>query len=125
EGFSCQIQSRRLDLYSSPSGGCAATLPAWRGGHNRLVAVIEAQPPAPAWEQAMRQFGARLFEAGPGLVTWVLLLAPAWIPIIFHSSGALFVAVVVLIFDTYWVVRAASVVTGVSITLLRMRRHIK
>jgi len=73
----------------------------------------------------MRQFGARLFEAGPGLVTWVLLLAPAWIPIIFHSSGALFVAVVVLIFDTYWVVRAVSVVTGVYSTMLRMRRDMK
>src|SRR6266705_1298824 len=73
--------------------------------HNRLVAVIEAPPPVSAWEQALRQFGARLFEAAPGLVTWVLLGAPAWIPIIFHSSGALFVAVVVLLFDTYWVVR--------------------
>src|SRR3989442_3959850 len=73
----------------------------------------------------MRQFGARLFEAGPGLVTWVLLLAPAWIPIIFHSSGALFVAVVVLIFDTYWVLRAVGVVTGVYGTMLRMRRDMK
>ena len=27
---------------------------------------------------ALRTFGARLFEAAPGLVTWVLLLAPAW-----------------------------------------------
>src|SRR5438105_12350602 len=90
--------------------------------HNRFMAVIEAQSPAPAWEQALRQFGARLFEAGPGLFTWVLLLAPAWIPIIFHSSGALFVAIVVLIFDAYWVVRAVTVVTGVYSTLLRMRR---
>ena len=87
--------------------------------------MIEAQPPAPAWEQALRQFGARLFEAGPGLVTWVLLLAPAWIPITFHSSGALFVAIVVLIFDTYWVVRAVTVVTGVYSTMLRMRRDMK
>src|SRR5437660_12492129 len=93
--------------------------------HNRLMAVIEAQPPAPVWEHALRQFGARLFEAAPGLVTWVLLLAPAWIPIIFHSSGALFVAVVVLIFDTYWVLRAVGVVTGVYGTMLRMRRDMK
>jgi len=89
------------------------------------VAVIEAQPPAPAWEQALHQFGARLFEAAPGLLTWVLLLAPAWIPIIFHSSGALFVAIVVLIFDTYWVIRAVSVVVGVYGTMLRMRRDMK
>src|SRR5438445_13517893 len=93
--------------------------------HNRLMAVIEAQPPAPVWEHALRQFGARLFEAAPGLVTWVLLGAPAWIPIIFHSSGALFVAVVVLLFDTYWVVRAVSVVTGVYGTMLRMRRDMR
>src|SRR5437879_5458046 len=97
-------------------------LPAKRGGHNRLVAVIEAPPPVSAWELAMRQFGARLFEAAPGLVTWVLLGAPAWIPIIFHSSGALFVAVVVLLFDTYWVVRAVGVVTGDYGAVLRVRR---
>ena len=89
------------------------------------MAVIEAQPPAPVWEQALRQFGARLFEALPGLVTWVLLLAPAWIPIIFHSAGALFVAVLVLVFDAYWVLRAITVVTGVYSTLLRMRRDTK
>src|SRR5438128_6453539 len=99
--------------------------PAKRGGHNRLVAVIEAPPPVSAWELAMRQFGARLFEAAPGLVTWVLLGAPAWILIIFHSSGALFVAVVVLIFDTYWVVRAVGVVVGVQSTMLRMRRDMR
>src|SRR5712664_4049916 len=99
--------------------------PVSRGGHNRAMAVIEAQPPAPVWEQALRQFGARFFEAAPGLVTWVLLLAPAWIPIIFHSSGALFVASVVLVFDAYWVLRAVSVVTGVYSTMLRMRRDMK
>src|SRR5439155_1330736 len=43
----------------------------------------------------------------------------------FHSSGALFVAVVVLIFDTYWVLRAVGVVTGVYGTMLRMRRDMK
>src|SRR5438445_10597060 len=93
--------------------------------HNRLMAVIEAQPPAPVWEHALRQFGARPFEAAPGLVTWAFLLAPAWIPIIFHSSGALFAAVGVLIFDTYWVLRAVAVVTGVYGTMLRMRRDTK
>src|SRR5437762_9734610 len=90
--------------------------------HNRLMAVIEAQPPAPVWEHALRQFGARLFEAAPGLVTWILLLAPAWIPIIFHSTGALFVASVVLVFDAYWVLRAIGVVTGVYGSMLKLRR---
>src|SRR5438477_5603748 len=94
-------------------------------GHNRLVELAQTRPPVPAWDHTLRQFGARFFEAAPGLVTWVLLLAPAWIPIIFHSSGALFVAVVVLIFDTYWVLRAVGVVTGVYGTMLRMRRDMK
>ncbi|HEX9364968.1 MAG TPA: glycosyltransferase family 2 protein [Candidatus Dormibacteraeota bacterium] len=89
------------------------------------MAVIEAQPPAPAWEQALRLFGARLLEASPGLVTWIMLLAPAWIPIIFHTYGALVVAVAVLVFDAYWVLRAVSVVTGVYSTLLRMRRDMR
>ena len=78
-------------------------------GHNRLVELAQTRPPVPAWEQALRQFGARFFEAAPGLVTWILLLAPAWIPIIFHSTGALFVASVVLVFDAYWVLLSAGV----------------
>jgi hypothetical protein len=87
------------------------------------MAVVEAQRPAPpAWEQALRQFGARSFEALPGAITWVMLFAPAWIPIIFRTRGALFVAAVVLVFDAYWVLRAVTVVTGVYGTLVRMRR---
>src|SRR5258706_10256866 len=93
--------------------------------HNRALAVIEAQPPAAVLEQALRQFGARFFEAAPGLVTWILLLAPAWIPIIFHSAGALFVASLVLVFDCYWVLRAVGVVTGVYGTMLKMRRDMQ
>ena len=84
--------------------------------------LVQEPQPAPVWEQALRQFGARFFEAAPGLVTWILLLAPAWIPIIFHSSGALFVASVVLVFDAYWVLRAVGVVTGVYGSMLKLRR---
>src|SRR5947209_19072249 len=94
-------------------------------GHNRAVSVAAAPPVAPAWERALRQFGARAFEAAPGAVTWILLFAPAWIPIVFKLPGAIFVAVVVLIFDAYWVLRAVSVVTGVYSTMLRMRRDMR
>src|SRR5712692_8125590 len=75
-----------------------------------------------AFDQAMHQFGARLFEAAPGLVTWVLLLAPAWIPIIFPWPGAFVVAGGVLLFDVYWLGRSATVVTGVGSTLSKMLR---
>ena len=73
-------------------------------------------------EQAMRQFGARLFEAAPGLITWILLLSPAWIPIVFPWPGAFAVAAAVLVFDLYWLVRSVSVVTGVYGTLRHMER---
>src|SRR6202521_6285179 len=93
------------------------------GGIIGSMSLAEAQRVSPpVWEQAMRQFGARLFEAAPGLVTWILLLAPAWIPIIFQSPGALVVALTVLLFDIYWLVRSVTVVTGVYSTLWRMRR---
>src|SRR2546426_10206263 len=103
-----------------PNTRCAA----WSlfPSHNRLMAVIEAQPPAPVWEHALRQFGARLFEAAPGLVTWVLLLAPAWIPIAFPFPGAFAVAGVVLVFDVYWLFRSVSVMRGVHETFSRMQR---
>ena len=86
------------------------------------MATVPAERQATAVQVALRQFGARLFEAAPGLVTWILLLAPAWIPIIFQSPGALVVALTVLLFDIYWLVRSVTVVTGVYSTLWRMRR---
>src|SRR2546422_2576082 len=89
------------------------------------MSVAAAPPVAPAWERALRQFGARSFEAAPGAFTWIMLFAPAWIPIVFKLPGAIFVAVIVLIFDAYWVLRAVSVVTGVYSTMLRMRRDMR
>src|SRR3989441_13001251 len=89
------------------------------------MSVAAAPPVAPAWERALRQFGARSFEAAPGAFAWIMLFAPAWIPIVFKLPGAIFVAVVVLIFDAYWVLRAVSVVTGVYSTMLRMRRDMR
>jgi len=89
------------------------------------VAVAEVEHAAPAWEQALRQFGARFFEAMPGAITWIMLGAPAWIPIVFKLQGAIFVATLVFLFDVYWVLRAVSVVTGVYSTLSRMERDKK
>jgi len=89
-----------------------------------VATATQARPPS-AVDQALRQFLARLFEAAPGLITWILLLAPAWIPIIFPWPGAFFVAGVVLLFDVYWLLRSATVVTGVYSTLSRMRRDMR
>ena len=85
------------------------------------MAVVPADPQRSALRLASQQFGARLFEAAPGIVTWVLLLAPAWIPIIFSTPGALAIATAVLAFDIDWVLRAITLVTGVYSTMLRMR----
>src|ERR1700737_4987488 len=87
--------------------------------HNRSMATLPAARPASALDQALRQFGARLFEAAPGLITWVLLLAPAWIPIIFPWPGAFAVAGAVLVFDIYWLLRSVTVVSGGYATLSR------
>jgi hypothetical protein len=89
------------------------------------VAVAEAQQPSPVWEQAVRRFGARFFEALPGAVTWVMLFAPAWIPIVFKLPGAIFVATAVLIFDVYWLLRSITVVSGVYDTLRHMQRDMR
>ena len=63
--------------------------------------AVVATRPSP-----LRQAGDRLLEVVPGLVTWTLLLAPAWISIVFASTGAFVVAVAVLIFDVYWFFRS-------------------
>ncbi|HEV2475408.1 MAG TPA: glycosyltransferase family 2 protein [Candidatus Dormibacteraeota bacterium] len=86
------------------------------------MAVLEVGPPVPAWEHALRQFGARFFEATPGAITWVMLAAPAWIPIVFKLPGAIFVATAVLIFDAYWLLRSVTVVVGVWGSLHRLKR---
>src|SRR4029077_10894640 len=86
------------------------------------MSSVPATQPVSAFQHALQQFGARLFEAATGLVTWIMLLAPAWIPILFKTPGALLVASAVLVFDVYWLIRAATVVSGVYSTLYRMRR---
>ncbi len=87
--------------------------------------MVPADPQASVLRLALQQFGARLFEAAPGIVTWVLLLAPAWISIVFSTPGALAVAAAVLVFDIYWVGRAITLVTGVYGTMWRMRSDMR
>src|ERR1700730_1560050 len=74
---------------------------------------------------ALQQAGERLLEALPRLVTWTLLLAPAWIPLVFASTGAFAVAVAVLVFDIYWFFRSFMVIIGVWSTYLKMRRDMQ
>ncbi len=64
----------------------------------------------------------RLFEATPGLITWVVLLCPIWIPVLFGVEGAFVVAIGVLAFDVYWFCRSFLVIGGVLYTFRRMRR---
>src|SRR5215467_9093188 len=73
----------------------------------------------------MRQVGDRLLEVAPGLVTWTLLLAPAWIPLLFASDGAIAVAIAVLVFDVYWFFRSFTVILGVWSTYFNMRRDMR
>lgn len=89
------------------------------------MATLPGARTAPPREQAFRQFRARLFEAAPGLITWILVLAPAWIPIIFPWPGAFFVAGGVLLFDIYWLLRSMTIMSGVYNTLAKMRRDMR
>src|SRR5947209_6468202 len=81
------------------------------------MAVAAVQPRSP-----VQQGLYRLFEATPGLITWVMLLSPAWIPILFGVNGAIFVAIGVLIFDCYWFCRSFLVISGILTTYGRMKR---
>ena len=78
---------------------------------------MTAGAPSPA-----HQAGDRLLEAAPGLITWILLLAPAWIPLLFLSEGARAVAYAVLVFDVYWLFRSFLVISGMWSTYFKMRR---
>src|SRR5260370_11183059 len=93
--------------------------------HNRVVESAPGVQPVSAFDEAMHQFGARPVEAAPGLITWILLLAPAWTPIVFPWPGAFVVAGGVLVFDIYWLLRSVPVVTGAYRTLKQMLRDMK
>ncbi|HVB78282.1 MAG TPA: glycosyltransferase family 2 protein [Candidatus Nitrosotalea sp.] len=80
---------------------------------------VSALAPQPSLRH---QLGERLLEAAPGVVTWSLLTAPVWISLVFASQGAFVVAVAVLIFDAYWLVRSITVISGIWSTYLKMRR---
>jgi hypothetical protein len=80
--------------------------------------AVSAAPSRTAFQQGLY----RLFEAAPGVITWVMLLSPAWIPIVFGVNGAVFVAIGVLAFDCYWFCRSFLVISGILTTYGRMKR---
>src|SRR5919197_3408186 len=84
------------------------------------TAQVQVAQPSP-----LRSAGHRFLEASPGLVTWVMLFSPAWIPIVFGTGGAIVVGVGVLAFDLYWLFRAYSIITGIYQTYRRVKRGIK
>src|SRR5919204_4198684 len=84
-----------------------------------MAATAEAQAVQPS---PLRQAGHRFLEASPGLVTWVMLFSPAWIPIVFQTYGAIAVGIAVLGFDLYWLFRSYSIITGIYQTYRRMKR---
>src|SRR5437588_447583 len=82
------------------------------------MAELAAKP-----RSQVRQGLYRLFEAAPGVITWVMLLSPAWIPLVFGVNGAIVVAYGVLGFDCYWFVRSFLVIGGILTTYRRMKRN--
>ncbi|MGH7862253.1 MAG: hypothetical protein ACREOS_08440, partial [Candidatus Dormibacteraceae bacterium] len=83
---------------------------------SEATSSLAAPSPTP-----LHQARERLLEAGPGVVTWTLLTAPAWISLVFASQGAFLVAIAVLVFDAYWLVRSITVIHGIWSTYLKMR----
>jgi cellulose synthase/poly-beta-1,6-N-acetylglucosamine synthase-like glycosyltransferase len=71
------------------------------------------------------QVKERMFEVLPGLITWFMLLAPAWIPFLFGTNGAFAVAIGVLLFDLYWFFRSFYLVKKVWETFVHMRRDME
>ncbi len=83
-----------------------------------MAQQVAAAPPRSAVQQGLY----RIFEATPGLITWVMLLSPFWIPLVFQVQGAFVVAIGVLIFDVYWFCRSFLVIGGILTTYRRMKR---
>ncbi len=61
----------------------------------------------------------------PGLSTWLLLTCPVWLTFLWGSDGATWVAMGVLAFDVYWLIRSFLVIQGVYQTYFRMRRDMR
>ncbi|MGH7775699.1 MAG: hypothetical protein ACREPI_00765 [Candidatus Dormibacterales bacterium] len=94
--------------------------------------VLEGRPPEPglgvlqeSWRDSLAQAGRRVLEALPGIVTWVVLLCPLWIPALFKAGGAIIVAIGVLAFDVYWFGRAFWVIRCVYRTFGHLQRDLR
>ncbi len=72
--------------------------------------------------EALGELGGRLLEAAPGLLTWLFLLFPVAVALIFASQGALAVALFAIAFDAYYLFRSMTVIHGVITSYRRMRR---
>ncbi|HEX6488030.1 MAG TPA: glycosyltransferase family 2 protein [Candidatus Dormibacteraeota bacterium] len=83
------------------------------------MATLELNAPS-----GRSEVGHRLLEAVPGLTSWTLLLAPAWVSIVTGAmglDGAYWIAVAILAFDCYWLVRSLFVITNIYRTWFRLR----
>jgi cellulose synthase/poly-beta-1,6-N-acetylglucosamine synthase-like glycosyltransferase len=88
-------------------------------------AQVRGAEPTGGAEPAWNQVGDRLLEMVPGLVTWIMLFSPAWIPILFRTDGAIAVAVGVLAFDLYWLFRSYTIIRGIYQTYRRMEHDMR
>ena len=86
---------------------------------------VSSPHPEETWRDTLSQGGRRILEALPGIVTWVVLLCPLWIPVLFQGVGAFAVAIGVLAFDLYWFARAFWVIRGVYRTYGHLQRDLR
>src|SRR5579859_4729971 len=85
-----------------------------------MDALGSADPVAPP--KILTQAAHRLFEASPALISWTIILSPIAVAFLFGWAGAFAVAVGVLVFDAYWLIRCFWVILGIIRTFRRMRR---
>src|ERR687886_180791 len=86
------------------------------------MAVPGVRPADEGGQDIFSVAGRRFLEAVPGLITWTVLLSPAWIPLLWAVQGAFAVALGVLVFDVYWFLRSFFVIFCIHHTYFHLRR---
>lgn len=119
------MPEERSVLVAEPEDAAASEPAAAIGGESDLgSSAMAATSPALASnpDSPVDQLKERALEIFPGLLTWTLLLAPAWITLLFASNGAFLVAIGILIFDLYWFFRSFYLVMTVTGTYRHLKR---
>src|SRR5438309_10272526 len=82
--------------------------------------VEDSAPMAPEPSAAPLAWQQRALEVVPGLLTWSIILALLFLPLLLHP---IFIVPLIVLLDVYWLIRSIIVVRGIRSSFRRIRQE--